>query len=138
MNDWDKSKPLEFFFPRLVALNAIKVALRKEFGKRASAVITKLKNRQPLSDDDLGAHDIIADLVGNKSKVVASLCWNPINEFDEAGHANVMRYGTGRFHRVYWIEEERSPGGYFGSLKIAKEQADFLCTPGDVETWWEE
>ena len=93
MDDWDKSKPLECFFPRLVTLNAAKVALRKEFGKRAGAIITKLKNRQPLSDDDLSPHDIIADLVADKSKVVASLCWEPNSSVD-MGYANIMRFGS--------------------------------------------
>ena len=135
MPDWDKSKPLEFFFPRLVALNAVKVALRKEFRKRAGTIITKLKNRLPLSDDDLGAHDVIADIVGNESKVVASLCWKPISS-EDMGYINMMRYGTGRFRRVYWIEEEGSSKGYFGSLKAAKEYGG-LYSPGDTQTWWE-
>jgi hypothetical protein len=38
-DDWDTRKPLELFFPKVVAKNTMKIALRNEFGKRASAII---------------------------------------------------------------------------------------------------
>jgi hypothetical protein len=45
-------------------------ALRKKFGDRTPAIITKLKMRQPLVDDERYAHDIIVDLISNGSEVV--------------------------------------------------------------------
>jgi hypothetical protein len=131
----DKNKPLEFFFPRLVTVNAVKVALRKEFGRRASAIITKLKTHQPLSDEDLGAHDTIVDLVANESKTVTSLCWETPDPYIDSGYVNIMRYGTRRSNYVYWVCDEEFPDEFFGSMKAAKEQAP-SCVPGEYKTWW--
>jgi hypothetical protein len=39
----------------------VKKSLREEFGKHAGAIIIKLKNRQPPSDDEHCADDIISD-----------------------------------------------------------------------------
>jgi hypothetical protein len=122
MDDWDKAKPLEHFFPRLVALNAVKVALRKEFGERTRAVITKLKNAEPLVDDELSAHDIITDLVENGSTVAASVCWRPTSRVD-SGYVNIMRFGTAKSLCVYWVQDVDRDNGYFDNIQDAIDDA---------------
>jgi hypothetical protein len=121
MNDYDKAKPLEHFFPRLVALNAVKVALREEFGGQTRAVITKLKNAEPLVDDELGAHDIISELVENHSTVAASVCWRPTSEADR-GYLNIMRFGAAKSRCVYWIQDVDRNYGYFDNIQDAIDE----------------
>jgi hypothetical protein len=125
----DQRKPLEFFFPRLVAMYAVKIALRKALGKRASAIITKLKKRQPLSDDELEVRNTISDLVQNGSKGVAAICWEPGSSSEDWGCVNIMQYGSSRYRSVYWIDDEFGEAKFFGSLKVAKDYAVLMCNP---------
>jgi hypothetical protein len=129
--DWDTHKPLESFFPRLATQDAVTVALRKEFAKRTPAIITKLKTGQPLLDDELSAHDIITDLVHNKSEAVKTLYRRNQEEVDddEKEYVNIMRFGTGKGHYVYWIQADSSETGYFGGMKAAKKYADLIYVP---------
>jgi hypothetical protein len=122
----DQRKPLEFFFPRLVAISAVKIALRKAFGKRASAIITKLKKRQPLSDDELDVRNILSDLVQNGSKGVAAICWEP-RSGEDWGCVNIMQYGRRKYRSVYWIDDEFGEAKFFGNLKVAKAYAVLMC-----------
>jgi hypothetical protein len=73
INDIYGAKPLESFFPSLAAVPSVETALRKEFGKDASAIIAKLKAGESLSDKELGAHDISFDLIHNNSVASDSL-----------------------------------------------------------------
>jgi hypothetical protein len=121
----ETKKPLESFFARLAGLRAVQVALR--FEKGTGAVLAKLKKGEPLLDDNLEAHDIIADLVSNDSEVVASPYRPGLKGYYGRVRAcNIMRFGA-RGHYVYWIEEvEGGSCGYFGSMKAAKVYADIM------------
>jgi hypothetical protein len=125
---WETNKPLESFFGRLAGLRVVQIALRQSFGKGTGAILAKLKKGEPLLDNDLEAHDIIADLVDNNSEVVAGLYRHgQKDENNERVRAcNIMRFGV-RGHYVYWIEEaEGGSCGYFGSMKAAKDYADLM------------
>jgi hypothetical protein len=124
----ETKKPLESFFARLAGLPVVQVALRQRFEKRTGAVLAKLKKGEPLLDDDLEAHDIIADLVSNLSEVVAGL--HRRGQKDENNErvpaCNIMRFGV-RGHYIYWIEEpEGGSCGYFGSMEAAEVYADIM------------
>jgi hypothetical protein len=125
---WDEKKPIEFFFPRLVTVDAVATALREEFGDRTPAIITKLKERQPLADDELGAHDTIVDLVDNESKGVKTFR-DRRRESEEYPriYITIMRFGPGKGHSVYWIQGmEGESDGYFESMQIAKRYVDLM------------
>jgi hypothetical protein len=62
------AKPLESFFPSLAALPSVQTALREEFGKDGSAIIAKMKAGESSSDEEVGALDIIHDLVRNNQR----------------------------------------------------------------------
>jgi hypothetical protein len=113
------AKPLESFFPSLAALPSVQTALREEFGKDAPAIIAKMKAGEPLSDEELGAHDIIHDLVHNDSVEADSLeGWSSADN-DTFG-INVMQFGS-----VFWIQAmEFDDIGYFDKLQNAKEAAE--------------
>jgi hypothetical protein len=124
----DTKKPLESFFPRLTTLRAVEEALRRKFGKRTPAIITNLKTGQLSSHEMLHARDIISDLVGNNSEHVKTLSRQreKDQEQDDVPFVNIMRYGTGRGHCVYWIDHMDFPGGYFGSKKDAEGYAGLM------------
>jgi hypothetical protein len=123
-NDIFGAKPLESFFPSLAALPVVQTALRDEFGKDGSAIIAKMKAGESLSDEKLGAHDIILDLVHNNSDVADSLAgWS--SAYDDTFPINVMQFGS-----VFWIEaEEFDDIGYFDTLEEAKGAATFNYEP---------
>jgi hypothetical protein len=123
----ETKKPLESFFARLAGLRVVQVALRQRFENGTGAILAKLKKGEPLLDDELEAHDIIDDLVCNKSHVVTTLYRRNQEENDkkEKEYVNIMRFGT-RGHYVYWIEHVDFPTGYFGSMKAAKDYADLM------------
>jgi hypothetical protein len=124
-NTWDTRKPIESFFPRLATSDKLRVALRKKFGRGTAAIITKLKTGQPLVDDELEAHDIILDLVGNESDVIKILY--RIGDVEKEYSICIMRFATGRRRYVYWIVPyQEDEAGYFGSIKSAEEYADIM------------
>jgi hypothetical protein len=118
------AKPLESFFPSLVALPSVESSLRKEFGKDASAIIAKLNAGEPLSNEELGAHDIINDLVRNDSVMVDSLAgWR--SAYNDTFSIDVMQFGS-----VFWVEaQEFDDIGYFDTLEKAKDAAEFNYEP---------
>jgi hypothetical protein len=118
------AKPLESFFPSLVALPSVQTALRKEFGKHAPAIVSKMKAGESLSDEELGAHDTIHDLIQNNSVVADSLAgWS--SAYDDTFAINIMQFGS-----VFWIEAmEFDDIGYFDTLKDAKEAAEANYEP---------
>jgi hypothetical protein len=126
-SDWDTHKPLEGFFPRLASVDAVAMALRKKFGKRASAILIKLKNGQRLLHEELSAQDIITDLVGNDSEVVKTLRrHNQARNDQEEEYVHIMRFGTDERYCVYWIDHVDFPTGYFDSMKAAQEYAEIM------------
>jgi hypothetical protein len=118
------AKPLESLFPSLAALSSVQTALRKEFGKHAPAILAKMKAGKSLSDQELGAHDTIHDLVSNNSIVADSLTgWSSAD--DDTFGINIMQFGS-----VFWIEApEFDDIGYFDTLEDAKEAAKFNYEP---------
>jgi hypothetical protein len=128
INDIYDAKPLESFFPSLAALPSVLTALREEFGKDASAVIAKMKAGESLSDEELGAHDIIHDLVHNNS-IAADLFEGWSSARDETFPINVMEFGI-----VFWIEApEFDDIGYFYTLEDARDAAEFNYEPLIIE-----
>src|SRR5262249_44142524 len=113
------AKPLESFFPSLAELPSVQTALREEFGKDGSVIIAKMKAGESLSDEELGAHDIIHDIVHNNSVVTDSLAgWSSAD--NDIFPINVMQFGS-----VFWIEApEFDDIGYFDTAKDAKEVAE--------------
>jgi hypothetical protein len=124
INDIYGAKPLESFFPSLAALPSVQTALRKEFGKHGSAIIAKMKAGESLSDVELGAHDIVDDLVHNNSDVANSLeGWSSAD--DDTFAINIMQFVT-----AFWIEApEFDDIGYFGTLEEAKSAAEYNYEP---------
>jgi hypothetical protein len=118
------AKPLESFFLSLAALPSVQTALREEFGKDGSAIIAKMKAGESLSDEELGAHDIIHDLVHNNSVVADSLAGRS-RACNDTFPINVMQFGS-----VFWIEApEFDDIGYFDTLEEAKDAAEFNYEP---------
>ena len=117
-------KPLKSFFPSLAALPSVQIALRKEFGKDVSAIIAKMKVGRVLSNEELGAHDTIHDLVHNSSVVADTLAgWS--SACDDTFSINVMQFGS-----VFWIEApEFDDIGYFDTLEDAKAAAEANYEP---------
>jgi hypothetical protein len=124
INDIFGAKPLESFFPSLAALPSVQTALREEFGEGSSAIIAKLKAGESLSDEELGAHDTIHDLVHNDSVGADSLeGWS--SACDDTFAINIMQ-----FEIVFWIEAmEFDDIGYFDTLEDAKAAAEFNYEP---------
>src|SRR6516225_23891 len=114
------AKPLESFFPSLAVLPSVQTALREEFGKDGSAIIAKMKAGESLSDEELGAHDTIHELVRDDSIVADSIAgWS--SACDDTFPINVMQFGS-----VFWIEApEFDDIGYFDTLEKAKDAAKF-------------
>ena len=115
MNEYYGGKPLESFLPSLAALPSVQTALTEKFGKDASAIIAKLKADAALSDEELGAYDIIYNLVGNDAIVADSLHgWS--SAYDDIFPINIMQFGS-----VFWVAaSEFDDIGYFDTLKHAK------------------
>ncbi len=85
--------------------------------------------RQQLVDDELGAHDLIEELVRNESKFIKSL-YRP-DEVDKDDvykmFVNILRFGSGGGRYVYWLQEpEGDSTGYFGSMLDATVYADVM------------
>ena len=127
-NDFPGAKPLESFFPSLAALPSVQTALREEFGEHGSAIIAKLKAGEPLSDEELGAHDTIQNLVDNNSVVADSYDgWD--SSCDDTFSIDVMQFGS-----VFWIRaQENDDIGYFGTLDDAKVAAEVNYEPTITE-----
>jgi len=118
------ANPLESFFPSLAALPSVQTALREESGKDGSAIIAKMEADESLSDEELGVHDIIHDIVHNNSVVTDSLAgWSSAD--NDTFPINVMQFGS-----VFWIEApEFDDIGYFDTLEEAKDAAEFNYEP---------
>ena len=124
MNRIFGAKSLESFFRSLATLPSVQTALRKEFGKHASDIVAKMKAAEPLSDEELGAHDTIYDLIRNNSVVADSLAGLSSAAADTFG-INIMQFGS-----VFWIEAmEFDDIGYFDTLEDAKEAAEANYEP---------
>jgi hypothetical protein len=119
-------KPIEFFLPRLANVSAVKVALRNEFGNRTPAIVAKLKNRQPLANDELGVMDTIDDLVQNKSELVKRI-FRPEQSYEHDIYTqmfiNVSRFRAGGRYLYWFSDEEGETTGYFTSLLNARVYA---------------
>jgi len=118
------ARPLESFFPSLAALSCVQTALTEEFGKDASAIIAKMKAGGSLSSEELGAYDVIYDLVHNDSTVADSLDgWS--SACNDTFSINIMQFGS-----VFWIAAvEFDNIGYFDTLEEAKGVAEFNYEP---------
>jgi hypothetical protein len=118
------AKPLETFFPSLAVLPSVQTALSEEFGQDASAIIAKMKAGESLSDEELGAHDVIHDLVHNNSIAADSLYgWS--SSINDTFAINIMQFET-----VFWISAmECDDIGYFDTLQDAKESAEANYEP---------
>ena len=115
------AKPLESFCS---PVPSVRTALRKEFGKGAAAIIAKIKAGQSLPAEELGAHDIISDLVQNNS-VAAELLAGWSSASNDTFPINIMQFGS-----VFWIgAPEFDDIGYFGTLKEAKNACRKRETP---------
>ena len=127
-NDIFGAKPLKSFFPSLAGLPSVQAALKEEFGKDGLTVIAKMNAGETLSDEELGAHDIIHDLVHNNSVVADSLAgWSSAS--DDTFPINVMQFGS-----VFWIEaQEFDDIGYFDTLEEAKDAAEANYEPTITE-----
>jgi hypothetical protein len=92
--------------------------------KDGLAIIVKMKAGESLSDEELGAHDTIHDLVHNDSIVAYSLeGWS--SACNDTFPINVMQFGS-----VFWIEApEFDDIGYFDTLEEAKDAAEFNYEP---------
>jgi hypothetical protein len=97
----------------------VQTALREEFGKDASAIIAKLKAGESLSDEELGAHDTIQDLVDNNGVEVESLDgWSSAD--NDTFTIAVMQFGS-----AFWIAaSEFDDIAYFDTLEGAKAAAE--------------
>ena len=120
ITDMYGAKPLESFFPSLAALPSVQAALTEELGKDGLTIIAKMNaGETTLSDEELGAHDIVHDLVHNNSVVADSLAgWSSAS--DDTFPINVTQFGS-----VFWIEApEFDDIGYFDTLEEAKDAAE--------------
>jgi hypothetical protein len=117
-------KPLESFFPSLAELPSVQTALEAEFGKNVSAIIAKMKAAESLSEEELGAHDIISDLVRNDSVAADSIDgWS--SAYNDTFSINIVQFGS-----VFWIEAaEFDDIGYFGTRQEAKDAAECNYEP---------
>ena len=124
ITDMYGAKPLESFLPSLAALPSVQAALTEEFGKDGLTIIAKMNTGETLSDEELGAHDIIHDLVHNNSVVPDSLAgWSSAS--DDTFSINVMQFGS-----VFWIEApEFDDIGYFDTPEDAKAAAEANYEP---------
>ena len=133
-NILDTPKPLEHFFPRLATLDAVQVALRKEFVTHTPVIVNKLKTGQPLVDDELrAAYDIVDDLVLNESEVVETISWpnqSKVRSDDEDEFCvDIMRFGS-EHCCVYWIQGEVADSSKcFDSMDDAKLYAEVMYIP---------
>jgi hypothetical protein len=122
-NGYLGDKPLEFFFPSLAESLPVQKALSEQFGERAPSIVAKLKAGQSLSDEELGAHDIIHDLIRNSSIGVHSI--EALGAYDDTFSVNVMQFGN-----VFWISAmEFDDIGYFDDLEQAKSAAEANYEP---------
>ncbi len=120
INDIYDARPLESFFPSLAALASVQIALREKFGKVASVIVAKMKAGEPLSDEELGAHDIIHDLVHSNS-IAADFFEGWSSARHDTFPISVMEFGI-----VFWIEApEFDDIGYFYTLEDARDAAEF-------------
>jgi hypothetical protein len=109
-------------------------ALRDRFGDRSPSIITKLKTRQPLADDERYAQDIITDLVNNKSETVKTVDLDNEEQDDDGGkvkaYVNIMRFGTRKGHYIYFIQFfEGDKDGYFDSMMDARNYVEAERVP---------
>src|SRR6266481_7585127 len=106
------AKSLESFFPSLAGLRSVQTVLRKEFGKRAPAIVAKMKTGRSLSDEEVGAYDTVCDLIRSNSFVADSLTgWSSAD--DDTFGINIMQFGS-----IFWIEaQEFDDIGYFDTLE---------------------
>jgi hypothetical protein len=115
-------RPLESFFPTLVAVPSVQDALREEFHERAVEILNKLGAGLPISGDELSAHDVISDLVRNESTVVDAI--------DGLGYSGEFPIHIMQFGLVYWIDaSEHDPIGYFETMQSARDCAEFNYEP---------
>jgi hypothetical protein len=97
----------------------VQTALREEFGEGSSAIIAKMKAGESLSDEELGAHDTIHELVHNDSVVADSLEGRSSAD-DDTFAINIMQFET-----VFWIQTIDEDIGYFDTSEAAKDPAEF-------------